>query len=188
MASEPRTPWDKVLTSWHVQARPLGSINYVHLHLLWGFFRSVHLALPFSQQFWHLPPTPPWLSACLSWEAGRTWPNLSLVFLEFGCFSKPRLDLPGQGSCVFLHTFHHFCQLMSGGQLVIYYTGLAASRIPSQTLWSKKGSRRAQKASRHQTKGSEAYDSVFLLLDNRPDGFSPWHSPIHLQHKPLWLI
>ena len=65
-ASETRTPWDKVLTSWHVQARSLGSINYVHLHLLWGFFRSMHLALPFSQQLFYLPPTLPQLSACLS--------------------------------------------------------------------------------------------------------------------------
>lgn len=43
---------------------------------------------------------------------------------------------PEQGSCMFLYTFHHSCQLMSQSQLVTYNTGSDASRIPSQTLGS----------------------------------------------------
>lgn len=70
---------------------------------------------------------------------------------------------PERGSCVSLYTFHHFCQLKSRSQLLIYNTGFDASRIPSQTLWSKKGGRRAQKLS-HQVTRSEAYDCVFLLF------------------------
>lgn len=70
---------------------------------------------------------------------------------------------PEQGSCMFLYTFHHFCQLMSLGQLVIYNTGFDASRISSKTLWSKKGSWRAQKASHHQTRDQTLWLCISAL-------------------------
>jgi hypothetical protein len=74
-ASETTAPWDEHLTCWHTQDQDhsLGSINHVHLHLQQGFFRSVHLVLPFSCTY--STSLPPWLAACLSCEAGMTGPH-----------------------------------------------------------------------------------------------------------------
>lgn len=86
---------------------------------------------------------------------------------------------PEQGSCIFLYTFHRFCQLMSQGQLVIYNTGFDTSRIPFQTLWSKKGSWRAQIPSCHQMKGSEACDYVYFCSSDKES-----RSLLTLTHAP----
>ena len=161
-----------------------GSINYVHLHLLWGVFRSLHLVPAFSRQLWdQFPaPRPNFQLACLEKQVWHDPPHTPTHtyphWYSWNSAGLAKRDWisPEQGSCVFLYTFHHCCQLMSWGQLVIYDPGFDASRIPSQTLWSKKGGWRAQEPSCHQTKGSEACDSVhFCSADNSPDGSSARH-------------
>lgn len=147
-ASRSRAPGDKVLTYWHVQTCSLAPL-IMSTSTCYGAFSGpcIWSLLSLDSYGTSSPlPAPTFSLLVLRSRYDMTRPpSHTHTYPHWYSWNSAGLAKqdwisPEQGSCVFLDTFHHCCQLMSRGQLVIYDPGFDASRIPSQTLWSKKGS------------------------------------------------